>query len=74
MSVALRIASPRSAGVLWLERVRIGDNVRLSASAVYAALALSHTYGDYNCHAPVFGIVIARSSKTAFVGDYYYDY
>ena len=51
--------------------IGIGDNVRLSAIAVYAALALSHTYGIYKCHAPVDGIVIARGSKAVFAGDYY---
>ena len=54
--------------------IGIEDNVRLSASAVYASLALSHTPGNYNCQAPVNGIVIARGLKTVFVGDYYYDY
>ena len=43
----------------------IEDNVRLSASAVYATLALGHTYGNYNCRMLVFGIVIARGSKAA---------
>ena len=43
--------------------IGIEDNVRLSASAVYAALALSRTHGNYNCHAPVDGMVIAPSSK-----------
>ena len=28
--------------------IGIEDNVRLSASAVYATLALSRTYGDYD--------------------------
>ena len=75
MSVALRIASPRSAGVLWTTDAsslltscgvvcgRIEDNVRLSASVVYATLALSHTLGNYNYRAPVNGIVIARGLK-----------
>ena len=48
-----------------------GDNVRLSASAVYAALALSRKPGNYNCRVLVIGIVIARGLKTVFVGDYY---
>ena len=46
--------------------VGIEDNERLSASAVYAVLALSHTHGDYSCHAPVDGVVIARGLKTVF--------
>ena len=28
--------------------IGIEDSVRLTASAVYAALALSHTHGDYD--------------------------
>ena len=54
--------------------IGIEDNVRLSASAVYATLALSHTHGNYNCHAPVDGIVIARGSKAvlkvSIINDY----
>ena len=49
----------------------IEDSVRLSASAVYATLALSHTHGDYDRRVLVFGMVIARSLKTVFVGDYH---
>ena len=49
----------------------IEDSVRLSASAVYATLALSHTYGDYDRRVLVFGMVIARGLKTVFVGDYH---
>ena len=44
--------------MIWIE-----DGVRLSAGAVYATLALSHTHGDYNRRVPVFGMVIARDSK-----------
>ena len=54
--------------------IGIEDSVRLSAGAVYASLALSHTYGGYNCRMLVFGMIIARGLKTVFVGDYYYDY
>ena len=50
---------------------RIEDSVRLSASAVNAELALSHTYGDYNRRVLVFGMVIARDSKIVFVGDHH---
>ena len=49
----------------------IEDNVRLSASAVYASLALSHTPGNYSCQAPVNGMIIARGLKTVFVGDHH---
>ena len=49
----------------------IEDSVRLSASAVYASLALSHTHGDYNFRVLVFGMVIARGLKTVFAGDYH---
>ena len=45
--------------------IGIEDSVRLSAGAVYASLALSRTHGGYNRHVLVFGIVIARSLKTA---------
>ena len=41
----------------------IEDSVRLSASAVYASLALSHTHGDYDRRVLVFGMVIAPSLK-----------
>ena len=51
--------------------VRIEDSVRLSASAVNAELALSHTHGDYNLRVLVFGMIIARGLKTVFVGDYH---
>ena len=64
MSGALRNASPHWVASRGLVYGRIEDNVRLSASAVYATLALSHTHGNYNCHAPVDGIVIARGSET----------
>ena len=50
---------------------RIEDSVRLSASAVNATLALSHTHGDYNRRVLVFGMIIARSLKTVFVGDHH---
>ena len=56
--------------VVWRVIV-VEDNVRLSAGAVYATLALSHTHGNYNCHAPVNGIFIAHGLKAVFVGDYY---
>ena len=46
--------------------IGIGDNVRLSASAVNAGLALSHTHGDYNRRVLVVGMVIARVLKTVF--------
>ena len=49
----------------------IEDSVRLSASAVNATLALSHTHGDYNRRVLVFGMIIARGLKTVFVGDYH---
>ena len=49
----------------------IEDNVVLSASAVYASLALCHTPGNYNCQAPVCWMVTTRSLKTAFVGDHH---
>ena len=51
--------------------IGIEDSVRLSASAVNTTLALSHTHGNYNCRVLVFGMVIARSLKTVFVGDYH---
>ena len=51
--------------------IGIEDSVRLSASAVSASLALSHTHGDYNCSVPITWMVIARSLKTVFVGDYH---
>ena len=51
--------------------IGIEDSVRLSASAVYATLALSHTHGDYNHRVLVFGMIIARSLKTVFAGDYH---
>ena len=44
--------------------IEIEDNVGLSASAVYAALALSRTYGNYNRRMLVIEIIIARSLKT----------
>ena len=50
---------------------RIEDSVRLSASAVNAELALSHTHGDYDRRVLVFEMVIARGSKTVFVGDHH---
>ena len=50
----------RGSGVFVVE-----DSVRLSASAVYATLALSCTYGDYNRHVLQLEIVIARGSKAA---------
>ena len=63
MSVAFRIAGPHWVASCGWVRDRIEDNVRLSAGAVYATLALCHTHGNYNCHAPVDGIVIAPSTK-----------
>ena len=51
--------------------VRIEDSVRLSASAVFASLALSHTHGDYNHRVLVFGMVKTRDLKIVFVGDYH---
>ena len=51
--------------------IGIEDNVRLSAGAVYAALALGHTYGGYNCRMLVIGMIIARGLKTVFVGDHH---
>ena len=51
--------------------IGIEDSVRLSASAVNAALALSHTHGDYDRRVLVFGMIIARSLKTVFVGDHH---
>lgn len=71
MSAALRITSPHWVAARSWVRVRIEDDDGLSAGAVYAALALSHTPGNYNCHAPVDGIIIARGLKTVFVGDHY---
>ena len=50
---------------------RIEDSVRLSASAVDAELALSHTYGDYNRRVLVFGMVKTRDLKIVFVGDHH---
>ena len=44
--------------------VEIGDNVISSVRAVNTALALSHTYGGYNRHMLVIGIIIARGLKT----------
>ena len=44
--------------------IGIEDSVRLSASAVLASLALSHTYGDYNRRMLVNEMVIARGLKT----------
>ena len=41
----------------------IEDSVRLSASAVYATLALSHTHGDYDRRMLVFGMVKTPSLK-----------
>ena len=43
--------------------VRIEDSVRLSASAVNATLALSHTHGDYDRRVLVNEMVIAPSLK-----------
>ena len=40
--------------------IEIEDNVRLSVSAVYAALALSHKHGDYNRYVPIIWMIIAR--------------
>ena len=71
MSAALRIASPHWVASRGLMRVRIEDSVRLSASAVFSSLALSHTHGDYNRRVLVFGMIIARSLKTVFVGDHH---
>ena len=51
--------------------IGIEDNVRLSASAVFASLALSHTHGDYNRRVLVFGMIITRGLKTVFVGDHH---
>ena len=48
MSDALRNASPHWVASRGWVCVRIEDSVRLSASAVNATLALSHTHGDYN--------------------------
>ena len=65
MSVAFRNASPHWVASCGLDVIEIGDNVRLSAIAVYAALALSHKHGDYNRYVPISWIVIARSLRTA---------
>ena len=51
--------------------IGIEDSVRLSASAVNATLALSHTHGDYDRRVLVIGMVIARSLKTVFAGDHH---
>ena len=61
---ALRNASPHWVASRGWVCDRMEDSVRLSASAVYATLALCHTHGNYNCHAPVDGMVIARGLKT----------
>ena len=68
---AIRNASPHWVASRGLMRDRIEDSVRLSASAVYATLALSHTHGDYDRRVLVFGMVIARGLKTVFVGDHH---
>ena len=64
--LAPALLASRGFGVIGIE-----DNVRLSASAVNAALALSHTHGDYNRRVLMFGMIIARGLKTVSVGDYH---
>ena len=71
MSAALRNASPHWAASRGWVCARDRGQCRLSASAVNAELALSHTHGDYDRRVLVFGMVIARGLKTVFAGDYH---